>query len=97
MEEIELWLKGAGQVGIPAALLGAVFYGLWQIIKWSGRRLDRLVSAHARLMRTLAQNDTRHAVAAEASAGGHHTTQEKLEKVHDDVRAIKGAVCKTAA
>jgi hypothetical protein len=66
--------------------------GAWKIIKWGGKRADRVIVAHVRMTRTFSKNDDRNAAALEVIAAndqrGHELTHQKLEVIHDDVRRI---------
>jgi hypothetical protein len=89
------------RIGLAPAILLLLLvpsiWALWQVVKWSGKRADRVIVAHVRMTRTFAANDTKHAangtqhaaalqqIAANDQAG-HATTHQKLDAIHADVR-----------
>lgn len=99
-------VKAVERIGLAPALLLLVLvpslWALWQVVKWSGKRADRVIVAHVRMTRTFATNDTKHAANAAKHAEaleriaandqtGHDTTHKKLDALHADVRAALAA------
>lgn len=94
------------RIGLAPVLLLIVLLPLgwaaWQIVKWSGKRADRVIVAHVRMTRTFAANDTKHAangtkqaaalerIAANDQAG-HATTHKKLDELSAHVQAALAA------
>ncbi len=94
LESFEPAVRAVERIGLAPALLlllvVPLLWSAWQIVKWSGRRADRVIVAHVRMTRTFAANDTKHAEALERIAAndqaGHDTTHRKLDALHGDVR-----------
>ncbi len=105
-ESFQSAVNAVERIGLAPALLLLVLvpslWALWQVVKWSGKRADRVIVAHVRMTRTFAANDTKHAangtkhaaalerIAANDQAG-HETTHKKLDALHADVRAVLAA------
>ena len=92
------WLEGAAKsidrVGFAAVIVLLLLYAVWQVIKWLGKRADRVIVAHVRMTRTFARNDNKHTTALEMIAAndkqGHETTHHKLDVLREDVKRISG-------
>lgn len=100
MDNLDSWLKLVFNYGFPAVLglfliVSAVkgIRAIWaRFTPW----VDTVVDGHAKLMKTLMENDTKHAqsMSALASDGrsAHEATHKKLNDVHEDVRYIRDKV-----
>ena len=88
-ERVERIIKAVERLGIASVICGALLWGCWQIISWTGPNVVKpLVDEQVEVMRWVRESGGKHdAIAAETSATLRDFTKE-LHGFRQDVKQI---------